>query len=408
MAANSAPTAPAASNKRKIAKTERGLAQTAPSWPDRPMDDRPAIIVVANSARALVASANRAGYAPLAVDVFGDSDTSEMSLAAITLEGGLADGLTPDKVAGAVEVLAAAYDPIGLVYGSGFEHQPDSIAAIEPMTRIIGNTAETVARATDPVLLSRICRAAHIQRPEIAFEPPDEPEGWLVKRRGGAGGAHIRAAATKDPAPPGCYFQRREHGRNISALFVADGTDVRTIGLSAQWTSPAPATPFRYGGAVGPVDVGAAQAKQIARAVARLTLEFGLVGLNSADFLVSADAVWLIEINPRPGATLDIFEPMDDALFAHHLAACNGQLKTPPSDLPVKAAQVVYAPRDIVLKAELDWPDWTADRPSPGTCIGADDPLCTVLAGAATADLARTHVEDRAREIMAIVEEWMQ
>ena len=90
------------------------------------MTDRPAIIVLANSARALAASAKRAGFAPLAIDVFGDGDTRETSLAAITLDGGLSDGLTIGKVAGAVQSLISAYDPVGLVYGSGFEHQPRS------------------------------------------------------------------------------------------------------------------------------------------------------------------------------------------------------------------------------------------------------------------------------------------
>ena len=94
------------------------------------MTDRPAIIVAAHSARALASAAKRAGFAPLSIDVFGDDDTRGMSLAAIKLEGGLSDGLTPDKVVGAVETLISAHDPIGLVYGSGFEHQPETIAAI--------------------------------------------------------------------------------------------------------------------------------------------------------------------------------------------------------------------------------------------------------------------------------------
>ena len=103
------------------------------------MTDRPAIIVVAYSARALASSAARAGFAPLAIDVFGDDDTRETSLASVKLDGGLSDGLTPDKVAGAVETLISAHDPIGLVYGAGFEHQPETIAAIARRTRVFGN-----------------------------------------------------------------------------------------------------------------------------------------------------------------------------------------------------------------------------------------------------------------------------
>ena len=103
------------------------------------MTDRPTVIVVAYSARALASSASHSGFAPLSIDVFGDDDTREMSLASVKLEGGLSEGLTLDKVAGAVEMLIGAHDPIGLVYGAGFEHQPETIAAIARETRVFGN-----------------------------------------------------------------------------------------------------------------------------------------------------------------------------------------------------------------------------------------------------------------------------
>ena len=369
------------------------------------MTDRPAIIVAANSARGLASSAKRAGFAPLSVDVFGDDDTRGASLAAIKLRGGLSDGLTHDQVLGAVETLIGAHDPVGLVYGSGFEGQPEAIAAIARMTRIFGNDAATLRRAKDPFALARLCAAIGVSHPEIAVAPPDEPERWLMKRRGGAGGAHVTAAAGSRPAPPDCYFQRRVAGQNISALFVANGQEAEIIGLSEQWTAPTPASPFRYGGAVGPVDVGAAEAEEIERAIASITSKLSLVGLNSVDFLVSGDVVWLIEINPRPGATLDVFESNEDPLFAVHIAACEGCLTPAPLGSAFTAAEVVYAPRDLAPRMEHSWPDWTVDRPSPGTRITAGDPLCTTLASGATVELARICVTERARKIIAVVEE---
>ena len=60
---------------------------------------------MAYSARALASSAANAGFAPLSIDVFGDKDTRETSRAFMTLDGGLIDGLTLDKVAAAVEAL---------------------------------------------------------------------------------------------------------------------------------------------------------------------------------------------------------------------------------------------------------------------------------------------------------------
>ena len=83
----------------------------------------------------------------------------------MTLDGGLIDGMTLDKVAGAVEALTDAYDPIGLIYGAGFEHQPETLAAIAGRTRIIGNSAEALKRAKDPLALAQLCETNAIRHP---------------------------------------------------------------------------------------------------------------------------------------------------------------------------------------------------------------------------------------------------
>ena len=360
---------------------------------------------MAYSARALASSANHAGFAPLSIDVFGDDDTRGMSLASVKLEGGLAEGLTLDKVARAVQTLADAHDPIGLVYGAGFEHQPETIAAIAERTRVFGNDADILRRAKDPLALALVCEANGVRHPAIAFEPPDEPELWLMKRRGGAGGAHIAMARGGSHASPDSYFQRRVGGKSISALFLASKKKVEIIGLSMQWTAPTPASPFRYGGAAGPVDIDPEQGEEIARSVAVIASELDLVGLNSADFLVSDDAVWLVEINPRPGATLDVFELNEVPLFARHIAACEGHLTRAPASFAFKAAEIVYAPHDIVVRTGGDWPDWAVDRSPTGTHIAAGDPVCTVLGFGATVDLARACASERALKIIALVQE---
>ncbi len=368
------------------------------------MIDRPTVIVAAYSARALASSAERAGFAPLSIDVFGDEDTRQVSHAFVKLDGGLSDGLAFDKVVGAVETLVDAHDPIGLVYGAGFEHQPETIAAIARATRVFGNEAETLKRAKDPLGLAQVCEANGVRHPQIAFTTPDEPELWLMKRRGGAGGAHI-AAAEGASAWADAYFQRRAAGESISALFLASERKTEIIGLSMQWTAPTPQSPFRYGGAAGPVEIDTEQAGEIARAVAAIASELDLVGLNSADFLISTDAVWLIEVNPRPGATLDVFESTEAPLFARHVAACEGRRMPASSSFAFKAAETVYAPHEVAVCEGLIWPDWAVDRSPPGTRFSAGDPVCTVLASGATVGLARACASERARKIIDLVQE---
>jgi uncharacterized protein len=365
----------------------------------------PAIIVIGYSARALAASAAHAGFSPLSIDVFGDDDMREMSFASVKLDGGLAEGLTVDKVVGALETLINVHKPIGVVYGAGFEHQPETIAALAQRTWVFGNAAETLKRAKDPITLAQVCEANGVRHPQITFSAPDEPELWLMKRTGGAGGAHIAMAGAGNRASPECYFQRRVAGESISALFLASERKAEIIGLSMQWTAPTPESPFRYGGAAGPVDIDRAKVEEITRCVAAIAFELDLIGLNSADFLVSTDAVWLIEINPRPGATLDVFESNEAPLFARHVAACEGRPMPASSSFAVKAAETVYAPHEVAVREGVNWPDWAVDRSPSGTRFSAGDPLCTVLASGANVGLARACASERARSIIALVRE---
>jgi predicted ATP-grasp superfamily ATP-dependent carboligase len=130
-----------------------------------------------------------------------------------------------------------------------------------------------------------------------------------------------------------------------------------------------------------------------------------LVGLNSADFLVDGEAFHLLEVNPRPGATFDLFEPDTSSLFALHVDACSGHLpaQVPALDRGV-AGVILYARRAIASMPPLDWPEWVADRPVAGSRVKAGGPLCSVFAEAASAPLARALVEERSAELQAALD----
>ncbi len=132
---------------------------------------------------------------------------------------------------------------------------------------------------------------------------------------------------------------------SISALFVADGNTAQIVGFSRQWTSPAPGAPYRYGGAVRLRRFDRQDAATIGGWLSGLTRRAGLVGLCSADFIRDGDGYHLIEINPRPGATLDIFDSAEAPLMEAHLRACEGELydcRALPNSM---ASMITYARR---------------------------------------------------------------
>ena len=84
---------------------------------------------------------------------------------------------------------------------------------------------------------------------------------------------------------------------------------------------------WRYGGAVQPGNItdGSGAADGVSRQTRGRA--FKIKGLASADFMVSEGHALLLEINPRPGATLDIFDAGATPLLRLHLdAAIEGRL----------------------------------------------------------------------------------
>jgi predicted ATP-grasp superfamily ATP-dependent carboligase len=369
-----------------------------------PAPDAPAVLIAALSGRALAACARRGGYRPLVADMFGDLDTRELAEASETVPGSLARGFAKGALLAALDRLAAGHRVIGVVVGSGFEDRPRLLRSIATRHGLLGNPADIVTAVKNPFRFAETCVLAGVPHPEVRREQP--PDGvWLRKRIGGSGGVHVAASSRRGTARRGRYFQRRVAGEPISAAFLAAGGRCRVLGLSRQWADPAPRRPFRYGGSSRPAPVSAVRAAEISAAVERLVSHTGVRGLNSADFLVREDGFDVLEVNPRPGATLDIFADTEGALFRMHLDACEGVLPDAMPDWPqATAAAFVYAPAGITLPAVFPWPLWTADRQAPGSFVPAGAPLCTVLAEAANADAAERLVRLRAAEILAHAE----
>lgn len=371
------------------------------------MAEPAAYLVVALSGRALAVAAGRAGRRTHVLDLFGDTDTRSQAAASLVVDGTLEQGFDEAALLAAAERLAPASSPptYGLVYGSGLEDRPRLLAKLCRGRRLYGNRPETVELTKDPHAFFGLLDRLAVPHPAVAFAPPADPAGWLVKRIGASGGSHVApAGAASEDDRSDRYYQRRLPGRAIGASFLADGRRSLLLGFSEQWAWPGGrANSFRFGGALQPASIDEALANRISPLLDALVREIGLVGLNSLDMLVDGKEFAVIEINPRPGANLDIFEEAaPGALFELHLQACEGALperRQPPRHATAMA--VVYADRLSFVPVDLRWPDWVADRPAPGARVEPGAPVCTVLASAPTAGDVRSLVDRRVAAVLS-------
>jgi uncharacterized protein len=364
------------------------------------------------SGRALAAAARRAGFVPLVADRFADADTGRIAQACIKLDGGARRGFAWTSLADALEALAeVAPSPLlGLVYGAGFEDRPSLLAKLAQRFPVLGNDAATVDRVKDPAYFFGMLARLGIPHPRTLTEPPHARDGlpattWLAKRQGGAGGSHVAgvAADLRNTTGSRAYYQEKVEGGAVSALFVGNGETARVLGFSEQWTTPTKAAPWRYGGAVAPAALGPDLERRMIDAVERVASAFGLKGLGSADFLTNEDEIYLLEINPRPGATLDVFDSDELPLLGLHFDAMLTR-RLPAGRLPLvggSAAAIVYATEPVTVSNGMDWPVWTGDQPRCGERIDKNRPICTVWARSAIKAEARRLVEERISFILA-------
>ena len=171
-------------------------------------------------------------------------------------------------------------------------------------------------------------------------------------------------------------------------LFLADGQQAQVVGFNSQWPVRLSETQeFVFSGVINNADLSDEHKAVVTGWLKQMVPAFGLKGLNSLDFIHADDCSYVLEINPRPSASMQLY---DQDLLVRHIQACGGlwgrfqspvtpgtgRLKSPPQT----GYQIVYAERDLIIPEQFEWPDWCMDLPKPGNMCRAGQPICSIIA----------------------------
>jgi predicted ATP-grasp superfamily ATP-dependent carboligase len=356
------------------------------------------LVIVGASVRSVAESAARAGHEVHAADLFGDVDLRAV-VASWTCPRPYPAGL-PDAVATL---------PAGpCVYTGAIENHPDVLAAIARHRPVAGCSPERITAVRDHAMLAAAVTAAGLAFPETRADPAGVPRdgSWLLKPRRSAGGHGIapwrggRAETNPEAAAgAGVVWQRRVRGRAAAAAYLVTADGSRLVGLSRQlvgrgWCH---ARPFSYCGSIDldPAAVPARLSGQFERLGGLLAERFGLVGFVGVDLVIDrAGRLWVIEVNPRPTAALELVERASGlSIAAAHLAACG--LGPQPGERPRVGSwgkAILFAAHDVVVDETMlatlagaaggpagGWP-LVADIPRPPQVIAVGRPVCTLFA----------------------------
>lgn len=354
------------------------------------------MLVVGLSGRALASAARDAGWRPWVVDAFGDRDTRALASGCVVVPTDARLRLARRALLDAVGTIQRTHGPMPIVTAAGLEARPGLVDALAGAGPLHGCDAAALRRLYDVPALFGALGTRGVAVPETRDRAPVPATGWLAKRRGASGGAHVRAARA-GRRRRGEYVQREITGPVRTALCLTDGEAVACCGTFAQlaW-HPRPPARWRYEGACTAgsgspaLDAAIAHAARTVTGLAKLRGGFGL------DFVLDrARGPVLVDVNPRLPATLDLCADAG-AVFAAHMRACSTDalLYSRPRPRSAGAHLVVYADRAWTVPRACRWPAGTADRPADGTRIDAGMPVCTLRARAPSPPQALERLHD--------------
>jgi methenyltetrahydromethanopterin cyclohydrolase len=334
------------------------------------------ILIVAGSGRMLAQAAKNAGLKPLVIDLFADLDMQDFAEDFRPIAS-----LAEPDLAPAVDYFVERYSVAHVIYGSGFECYPESLYYLHNRLILLGNHPDVFARQLNKPAFFSTLDELNIPYPEAVFSAPECVDDWLIKPMQGQGGVGIKRYHIDDDTPPSVYWQKFQAGAQHSVLFLADGRQAQIVGFNTQWSVSLSVTQeFIFSGVINSADLSDAHKSVITGWLKQLVPVFGLRGLNSLDFIHVDDCSYILEINPRPSASMQLY---DQDLLVKHVGATSvallpeiGRLKPPPQT----GYQIIYSERDLTIPDQFEWPDGCMDLPKAGSFIPTGQPICSIIA----------------------------
>jgi predicted ATP-grasp superfamily ATP-dependent carboligase len=376
------------------------------------------LLIAGLSTRAAAESAARAGFRVTAIDAFGDLD-QHPSVRALSVPRDFGARFTAAAAARAARSIACDV----VMYLSSFENHRKAVGSLAVGRELWGNPPPVLKRVRDPFVVARVLRKRGLEAPPVRIAPA-RTGTWLLKPISSGGGRRVRACQRGSRVPRGFYLQEFVEGTPGSIVFVAANGRAVPIGVSRQLVGEQAfgAAGFQYCGNIVAAedDPQFARDRALVRGAAELAdamaEEFGLVGVNGIDFVARDGVPYLVEVNPRWTASMELVErAYGVSVFGAHAAACAAG-KLPTFNLararrgaPAVGKAVVFARRDVTAGDTRKWWLWNDDDavasvrdvPHPGEQFAAGQPICTVFATGRDASGCHAALVERAERVYA-------
>ena len=386
------------------------------------------LLVIGASARALAASAGRLGLEVNAIDLFGDRDLRDVCSRVVQVS---ADAYPDD-----LPRIAAEFPAGPVVYTGGLESHVEVIEELSRARLLLGNRPSAVRQVRDPSFIQEVARKNGCAYPLTFFTSSKVPRDgtFLRKPTASIGGLGIVPwkGFRRETVQGGEYWQQFVSGVPMSASLLVTREGVELLGVCRQliglnWCY---AKQFRFCGAIQ-LSTSVFQQhvlNQLHHFAIDLSQRVNLAGLVGIDFILPRTPIQqrrqspvILEVNPRPTATMELFERRTGRNQAGiHLASLGFQLP-PEANLQQNRSKmywgkaVLFANKSLAISSaverhllkcsihmqgwEFGWP-MVSDLPCPGTIIQPGHPIVSVFGVAESPRRALRMLRLRASEVM--------
>lgn len=364
------------------------------------------ILLIGPSTRAMAYSARRAGLVPLCIDLFADTDLQAIAPVEVLPLG--------DYPSGLVDRLKQFPPDMPVLYTGGLENHPDVYLALQHQRPVWGYVHPDPQRGNsvrNPEFLDDLARTKAIFRP-LHQRLCRDAYRWLVKPRAGAGGRGINFW-NGEPVLSTHFLEQYLEGTSLAAAFLHDGTATRCLGVTEQLVGcdfAHASSPFTYVGSISCHLPILAELERIASVLTQA--DPYLRGLFGADLIHKDGQLYLLEVNPRYTASIELLElTLGISCLAQHARAFGCELPIPflpPSELHMGKA-IFFAPHALEFPATGPWtpslpvdfwerPDFV-DIPSSHARIEQGAPGLTLFATGTRTEYVRHQLQKRAVEL---------
>lgn len=321
----------------------------------------------------LASCAKNIGFTPLVIDCFSDIDTQKLAL-----DCNKVDRLDLDRVKTAFFYLKLKNSFSYVVYGSGLECYPATLEFLNQNLIVLGNTPDTFFAIQNKLKFFQTLTKLQIPFPETIFVPPVTKDDWLIKPMQGEGGSGMQRYKGLLNDSPDIYWQKYQAGIPISVLFVANGCDFKIIGFNKQFVTSLADNDFVFSGVINQPEISRRLVNRVSDWLSSLVDRFSLKGINSLDLIVNDQQCYVLEINPRPSASMQLY---DKNLLSVHIDSFRCRELTSVSKVrDYHGYQIIFAETDVCIRKNVLWPEWTADTPYAGAIINTATPICSIIA----------------------------